>query len=300
MHPQLDEVEAAEKILAEKEFKAALSRNDIKRRTAIRPFKVGARFSVCAASVSEAESLVGIVHVRNLKRARGALVLAGVASVMAMVVTASPEGGLEFHAAVAANVVAWGQEDGATRFQRAWRQFYFRRALYSLFNTVWQEIWDPTYQMYYFHNSKTGESTWERPLALKYVKLEKIGGPPVRARRLSQGSAVSRANSDEKKIEDGDGGSDGDEGAATGGAGGDGPVKKRQARKSKRVAILDGPADAAAAPVLEDVPADAAAVGSPGSEKAKTESSGEGAALKKKSKPKFMQRITNALKLGGK
>ncbi len=46
-----------------------------------------------------------------------------------------------------------------------------RKHLKALLKSVWQRRFDSTYGMYYFVNTETGVTSWEMPLALKYIPL---------------------------------------------------------------------------------------------------------------------------------
>jgi hypothetical protein len=137
---QLKDLDDMEANAREKELRSRLSRLAIKKRSLLRPIRVSAKLPVWVRHQGPAS-----FRVHPCVRAQCALPL------------------LSPYAAL--------QNDAAKRFQYAWRCFVLRKHLKALIKSVWQRRFDTTYGTYYFVNTATGATSWEMPLALKYIPL---------------------------------------------------------------------------------------------------------------------------------
>jgi hypothetical protein len=80
----------------------------------------------------------------------------------------------------------------ATRFQRAWRAFTFRKHLKTLLRDGWQKLWSEEYGAYYYVCAERGVTTWEMPPGLKNVQLPIVDGPLVRSAQLLDAARSER------------------------------------------------------------------------------------------------------------
>lgn len=79
------------------------------------------------------------------------------------------------------------REDAAARIQSLFRRRKARRHMKDLLASVFEKYYDESSGQYYYHNKRTGETTWEKPRTLK--PSEDIELAPVYARDQEPSSA---------------------------------------------------------------------------------------------------------------
>lgn len=63
-------------------------------------------------------------------------------------------------------------DEAATMVQRTYRRRLGFRRLLELCRSVYERIYDPEQDAYYYHNTRTKEVTWEKPLLLRGAKVD--------------------------------------------------------------------------------------------------------------------------------
>ena len=63
--------------------------------------------------------------------------------------------------AAAAQLAA--QEEAAVHIQGLWRTREARKMMSLMMHQVFEKVWDPATGQCYYHNKRTGESSWVKP-----------------------------------------------------------------------------------------------------------------------------------------
>ncbi|OWZ18721.1 hypothetical protein PHMEG_0007150 [Phytophthora megakarya] len=88
-------------------------------------------------------------------------------------------------------------ELAATMMQRAYRRKKGFQNLLRLCRSVYERIYDPEQDMYYYHNTRSKETTWEKPLLLRGAESD-VFTPRSRQKKMhTLMSAVNRTPSRE-------------------------------------------------------------------------------------------------------
>lgn len=83
------------------------------------------------------------------------------------------------------------ENDAAVMVQRMYRRKTGFQRLLELSRAVYERIYDPERQTYYYHNTRTKETTWEKPLLLRRAQAD-VYTPRTRQNRLQVLLAGSR------------------------------------------------------------------------------------------------------------
>ncbi|TYZ63724.1 hypothetical protein PybrP1_003693 [[Pythium] brassicae (nom. inval.)] len=82
--------------------------------------------------------------------------------------------------------------DAAVMLQRAYRRKRGFEALLQLCRQVYERIFDPHQNAYYYHNTRTEETTWEKPALLRNAKADVLS-PRSRRQQLEAAAATTAA-----------------------------------------------------------------------------------------------------------
>lgn len=82
------------------------------------------------------------------------------------------------------------EDNAAAMLQRAYRRKKGFEALLQLCRQVYERIFDPTQNAFYYHNTRTKETTWEKPVLLRNANADVLS-PRSRLRQLESATAAA-------------------------------------------------------------------------------------------------------------
>lgn len=75
----------------------------------------------------------------------------------------------------------WANEEAALVLQSMWRKRVARKLIVKMCSTAYEQVWSEEHQAFFFYNTNTGESTWEKPKLLAetvFTEPEEEKPPP--------------------------------------------------------------------------------------------------------------------------